>query len=97
MPARQVTLAGHTNLDKIIAEVHRVPASIKKIPVKLIGWVICETVAKVLQNVLPEKFTLFFVHVLAEQISCTDTFQFKVLDILHELINEFAESDDRFA
>ena len=74
-------------LDKIVAEFHRIPAVIQKFFKQLICRTVIVPTSQIFQDVAAQKTSLFFIHMPAQQIPCTDAFQLKVLDILQQFID----------
>ena len=66
-------------LDKIVAEFHGISAIILKFFKQLICRVSIVPASQIFQDVTAQEASLFFLHMLAQQIPCADTFQLKVL------------------
>ena len=87
VPAWPFAFAGLSYLDKIIAEFHGISAIILKFFKQLICRASIVPASQISQDVAAQEASLFFLHMLAQQIPCADTFQLKVLDILQQFIN----------
>lgn len=94
MPTRIFPFTGLTHFDKIIAEFHRIPATIHQVFVEHIGRVIAKAPPQIFQNVYPQEFALFIIHLLAEQVPGADVFQLKMLDILYQAIYQPTQGND---
>ena len=97
MPTRPFAFTGFLYLDKIVAEFHRIPAVIHKFFKQLICRAAIVSASQIFQDVAAQKASLVLIHMPTQQIPCTDAFQLKVLDILQQFVNQFAERDDGFA
>lgn len=73
--------------DKIVAKFHGISAIILKLFKQLICRASIVPAPQIFQDVATQEASLFFIHMLAQQIPCADTFQLKVLDILQQFIN----------
>ena len=96
MPTRPFAFTGFLYLDKIVAEVHRIPAVILKFFKQLICRAVIVAVPQIFQDVATQNASLILIHIPTQQIPCTDAFQFKMLDILQQFINSLTECGDSF-
>ena len=87
VPTWPFAFTGFLYLDKIVAEFHGISAVILKLFKQLICRTAIVPTSQIFQDVAAQKTSLFFIHMLAQQIPCADTFQLKVLDILQQFIN----------
>ena len=87
VPTWPFAFTGFLYLDKIVAEFHGISAIILKFFKQLICRASIVPASQIFQDVAAQEASLFFLHMLAQQIPCTDAFQLKVLDILQQFID----------